>query len=50
MLEQLSMLDEISYREMMGEYKIYYHGKVAGGIYDELPAPKKKKEKKSGVR
>ncbi len=34
-LEQLSDLDEISYRPMMGEYIIYYRGKVVGGIYDD---------------
>ena len=34
-LEQLSGLDEISYRAMMGEYIIYYKGKVVGGIYDD---------------
>ena len=34
-LEQLSGLDDISYRAMMGEYIIYYRGKVAGGIYDD---------------
>ena len=34
-LEQLSMLDDISYRAMMGEYIIYYRGKVVGGIYDD---------------
>ncbi|WP_325192657.1 TfoX/Sxy family protein [Methanobrevibacter ruminantium] len=33
-LEQLSDLDEISYRAMMGEYIIYYRGKIIGGIYD----------------
>lgn len=33
-LEQLSDLDGISHRAMMGEYIIYYRGKVAGGIYD----------------
>ncbi len=33
-LEQLSDLDEITYRYMMGEYIIYYRGKIAGGIYD----------------
>lgn len=32
-LEQLSDLDGISHRAMMGEYIIYYRGKVAGGIY-----------------
>jgi len=33
-LEQLSQLDDVSYRPMMREYIIYYHGKVVGGIYD----------------
>ena len=35
MLEQLSGLDEISYRVMMGEYIIYYRGKIVVGIYDD---------------
>ena len=34
-LEQLSLLDDIKVRAMMGEYIIYYRGKVAGGIYDD---------------
>ena len=34
-LEQLSGLDEISSRAMMGEYILYYRGKVVGGIYDD---------------
>ena len=34
-LEQLSELDEISFKTMMGEYIIYYRGKVVGGIYDD---------------
>ena len=34
-LDQLSELDEITYRAMMGEYIIYYRGKVVGGIYDD---------------
>ncbi len=34
-LEQLSGLDEISYRAMMGEYILYYRGRVFGGIYDD---------------
>ena len=34
-LEQLSLLDEISYKAMMGEYIIYYKGKITGGIYDD---------------
>ena len=33
-LEQLSALDGISYRAMMGEYILYYRGKIVGGIYD----------------
>ena len=33
-LEQLSGLDDIYCRAMMGEYIIYYKGKIAGGIYD----------------
>lgn len=33
-LEQLSMPDDVSYRAMMGEYILYYRGKVIGGIYD----------------
>lgn len=34
-LEQLSLLDDISYRPMMGEYIIYYQEKIIGGIYDD---------------
>ena len=34
-LEQLSGLPDISSRAMMGEYVIYYRGKVIGGIYDD---------------
>ena len=34
-LEQLSGMEEITYRAMMGEYIIYYRGKVFGGIYDD---------------
>ena len=34
-LDQLSGLDGISYRAMMGEYIIYYNGKIVGGIYDD---------------
>ncbi len=33
-IEQLSTLDEITYKAMMGEYIIYYQGKIVGGIYD----------------
>ena len=34
-LDQLSELDDVSYRAMMGEYILYYRGKVVGGIYDD---------------
>ena len=34
-LEQLADLDEIEYRYMMGEYILYYKGKIFGGIYDD---------------
>ena len=34
-LEQLSELSDITYRAMMGEYIIYYQGRVIGGIYDD---------------
>lgn len=34
-MEQLSELDEVSFRAMMGEYILYYRGKVFGGIYDD---------------
>ena len=34
-LEQLSDLDDITYKSMMGEYIIYYRGKIIGGIYDD---------------
>ena len=34
-LEQLSDLEEITYRSMMGEYIVYYRGKIVGGIYDD---------------
>ena len=34
-LEQLAGLDGVAYRPMMGEYILYMHGKVVGGIYDD---------------
>ena len=33
-LEQLSGLEEITYRAMMGEFILYYRGRIVGGIYD----------------
>ena len=35
LLEQLSELTDITYKSMMGEYIIYYQGKIVGGIYDD---------------
>ena len=40
-LEQLSDLDDISYRPMMGEFILYYRGKIVGGIYDNRLLVKK---------
>ena len=34
-LDQLSGLEEVTYRAMMGEYILYYRGKVVGGVYDD---------------
>ena len=34
-LDHLSGLDEITYRAMMGEYIIYYRGRIVGGVYDD---------------
>ncbi len=34
-LEQLSDLEGVTYRAMMGEYILYYQGKIVGGIYDD---------------
>lgn len=42
-LEQLCGLDDVSYRPMMGEYIIYYRGKIVGGIYDDRLLVKKTK-------
>ena len=33
-LDQLSILPDITYRAMMGEFIIYYRGTIVGGIYD----------------
>ena len=40
-LEQLSDLESVSYRSMMGEYILYYRGKIVGGIYDNRLLVKK---------
>ena len=33
--EQLSLLDGVEYRAMMGEYILYLRGRVVGGLYDD---------------
>ena len=34
-MDQLSLLDDVDYKAMMGEFIIYYKGKIVGGIYDD---------------
>ena len=34
-LDRLSTLSDVSYRPMMGEFVVYYRGKIVGGIYDD---------------
>jgi TfoX/Sxy family transcriptional regulator of competence genes len=34
-LDQLSSLEGISFKHMMGEYMLYYQGRIIGGIYDD---------------
>ena len=34
-MDQLADLEEVTARKMMGEYIIYYRGKIVGGIYDD---------------
>ncbi len=43
-LDRLSVLDGVSYRAMMGEYLVYYKGKVVGGVYDDRFLVKNVKE------
>ena len=40
-IEQLSILDNISCKSMMGEYLLYYNGLLFGGIYDDRLLVKK---------
>ena len=40
-LEQLSLLDNITCKSMMGEYLLYYNGILFGGIYDDRLLVKK---------
>ena len=34
-LEQLSDLEGVTHRAMMGEYLLYFQGKLFGGVYDD---------------
>ena len=34
-IDQLTGLSDVTWRAMMGEYIIYYRGKIVGGIYDD---------------
>ena len=34
-LDQLSGLDGITWRKMMGEYILYFRGRIVGGLYDD---------------
>ena len=40
-LEQLSLLNSVTYKPMMGEYMLYYNGLLFGGIYDDRLLVKK---------
>ena len=40
-LEQLNILDNITYKPMMGEYLLYYNKILFGGIYDDRMLVKK---------
>ena len=48
-LEQLSDLEDISYRSMMGEYILYYRGKIVGGVYDDRLLVKKTRAALDGM-
>ncbi len=50
-LKQLDLLDNITYRSMMGEFLLYYHQVLIGGIYDDRLLVKIVKEnKKYGMK
>lgn len=50
-LEQLDLLDNITYRSMMGEFLLYYRQVLIGGIYDDRLLIKIVKEnKKYGMK
>lgn len=40
-MEQLNILNDITYKPMMGEYLLYYQGVLFGGIYDNRLLVKK---------
>ena len=42
-LEQLSVLEDITCKPMMGEFLLYYKGVLFGGIYDDRLLVKKTK-------
>jgi TfoX/Sxy family transcriptional regulator of competence genes len=45
-IEQLDTLSYISYKKMMGEYILYFQGKILGEIYDDRFLVKKTKTSK----
>ena len=45
-LEELSLLDNITCKPMMGEYLLYYNGTLFGGIYDDRLLVKKAESNK----
>ena len=46
-LEKLSGLDGVAVKTMMGEYMIYYGGKLVGGVYDDRFLVKQTKSSKA---
>lgn len=40
-IDSLSLLDNITYKPMMGEYILYYNNVIFGGIYDDRLLVKK---------
>ena len=42
-LDQLTNLNSITYKSMMGEFLLYYNGTLFGGIYDDRLLVKKTK-------
>ena len=45
-LDQLSILNDITYKPMMGEFLLYYKGVLFGGIYDDRLLVKKVEKNK----